>query len=79
MPVERVRHAGRPGDQFIPITIHVPASVINEIDRLVDEGRYFSRSEATRHALRQFITIERGLLVPALGVNLTEGLEDWEA
>jgi len=47
-----------------PITIHLPEPYIDAIERLVEMGRYPSKSEAIRVAVRDFIFRELGRLPP---------------
>ncbi len=43
---------------MVTLTVKVPKKYVEEIDRLVREGRYITRSEAVRHALRELIRRE---------------------
>lgn len=36
-------------------TVRFPAPELDAVDQLVDDGKYLDRSEAIRHAVREFI------------------------
>lgn len=38
------------------MSVSLPPSLLSELDEIVDAGEYGSRSEATRYALRAFVT-----------------------
>ena len=40
------------------VTVHLPAKWVEELDRLVAEGRYPNRSEIIRVAIRDFLRSE---------------------
>ena len=47
-------------DKTVPVKL--PGGLVKEIDELVEEGRFHSRSEILRHGVRVVIYLERGLL-----------------
>jgi len=47
------------GTGLVLITIHIPATLLEELDKLIEAGRLPNRSEAIRYALRQFIIEEK--------------------
>jgi len=44
---------------MVLITFHIPENMLKELDKLVEEGRYPSRSEAIRVAIRDLLVKER--------------------
>jgi len=48
-------------DKMILISVHLPRQMINELDEMVKQGRFPSRSEAIRIAVRDLIHREIGL------------------
>lgn len=59
-------------EPMVLITFHIPEQMLKELDRLVEEGRYPSRSEAIRVAIRDLLVKERlgrreTALIPLLG------------
>ncbi|RLE57344.1 MAG: CopG family transcriptional regulator [Thermoprotei archaeon] len=58
-------------EPMVLITFHIPEQMLKELDRLVEEGRYPSRSEAIRVAIRDLLVKERlgrrEALIPLLG------------
>ncbi|RLE54008.1 MAG: CopG family transcriptional regulator [Thermoprotei archaeon] len=46
-------------DPMVLITFHIPENMLKELDKLVEEGRYPSRSEAIRVAIRDLLVKER--------------------
>ena len=44
------------------ISIRLPDKLLEEIDKLVHEGTYASRTEALRDAARQLIRSQKGIL-----------------
>lgn len=56
---------------MVLITFHIPEQLLKELDRLVEEGRFPSRSEAIRVAIRDLLIKERfgrkEPVVPILG------------
>jgi len=55
---------------MITLTVKVPKKYVEEIDRLVEEGRYVTRSEAIRHALRELIRRERELMSRSFSIAI---------
>ena len=47
-------------DKTVPLKL--PSGLVEELDELVEEGRFHNRSEVLRHGARIVIYIERGLL-----------------
>jgi len=43
---------------MITLTVKIPERYLREIDKLVEEGLFTSRSEAVRYALRELIKRE---------------------
>ncbi len=48
-------------DKMILISVHLPKEMLQELDELVKQGRFPSRSEAIRIAVRDLIHRENGL------------------
>ncbi len=48
-------------DKMILISVHLPKEMLQELDELVRQGRFPSRSEAIRVAVRDLIIKESGL------------------
>ena len=48
-------------DKMILISVHLPKEMLHELDELVRQGRFPSRSEAIRIAVRDLIFRESGL------------------
>ena len=48
-------------DKMILISVHLPKEMLQELDELVKQGRFPSRSEAIRIAVRDLILRESGL------------------
>ena len=48
-------------DKMILISVHLPKEMLQELDELVRQGRFPSRSEAIRVAVRDLILRESGL------------------
>ncbi len=48
-------------DKMIVISVHLPKEMLQELDELVRQGRFPSRSEAIRIAVRDLIYRESGL------------------
>ena len=48
-------------DKMILISVHLPKEMLQELDELVKQGRFPSRSEAIRVAVRDLILRESGL------------------
>jgi len=48
-------------DKMILISVHLPKQMLQELDELVRQGRFPSRSEAIRIAVRDLIFRESGL------------------
>jgi len=48
-------------DKMILISMHLPKEMLQELDELVKQGRFPSRSEAIRIAVRDLIIKESGL------------------
>ena len=48
-------------DKMILISVHLPKEMLRELDELVRQGRFPSRSEAIRVAVRDLIHRENGL------------------
>ena len=48
-------------DKMILISVHLPKQMLQELDELVKQGRFPSRSEAIRIAVRDLILRESGL------------------
>ena len=48
-------------EKMILISVHLPRQMINELDEMVKQGRFPSRSEAIRVAVRDLILRENGL------------------
>ena len=48
-------------DKMVLISVHLPRQMINELDEMVRQGRFPSRSEAIRVAVRDLILRENGL------------------
>ncbi len=44
---------------MVLVTFHIPIPLLRELDRLVEEGKFPSRSEAIRHAIIQLLARER--------------------
>ncbi|MCX2818684.1 ribbon-helix-helix domain-containing protein [Haladaptatus sp. F3-133] len=67
-------------EKLKPVQARVPESVEDELDRLVESGRYASRSEAIREALRKLLAEEsRGSLrelADRAGVSEEDMLEE---
>lgn len=69
-------------EELKPVQARIPENVEDELDRLVESGRYASRSEAIREALRKLLAEEsraslRELAMRA-GVREDEMLEELE-
>jgi Arc/MetJ-type ribon-helix-helix transcriptional regulator len=48
-------------DKMILISVHLPKQLLGELDEMVRQGRFPSRSEAIRVAVRDLILRESGL------------------
>ena len=48
-------------DKMILISVHMPKQILQELDELVRQGKFPSRSEAIRVAVRDLILRENGL------------------
>jgi len=48
-------------EKMILISVHIPKQMLDELDMLVSQGRFPSRSEAIRVAVRDLILRENGL------------------
>ena len=48
-------------ENMVLISVHVPKSMLDELDRLVQEGRFPNRSEAIRVAIRDLLIRERSM------------------
>ena len=48
-------------DKMILISVHLPKQLLEELDEMVKQGRFPSRSEAIRIAVRDLIQRENGL------------------
>ena len=46
-------------DKMVLISVHVPKQMLDELDRLVQEGKFPNRSEAIRVAIRDLILKEK--------------------
>ncbi len=46
--------------RMVLISVHIPRQMLEELDRLVQEGRFPNRSEAIRTAIRDLLLRERG-------------------
>lgn len=44
------------------IPVKIPSGLAEELDELVEEGRFHNRSEVLRHGARIVVYIERGLI-----------------
>lgn len=44
-----------PANQSIQINMRLPAKMVSDIDAVVDNGRYSSRQELVKEALREFL------------------------
>ena len=53
MPKSRVRK-----EPMVLITFHIPEPMLRALDKLVEEGRFPSRSEAIRYAIRELLARE---------------------
>ncbi len=45
--------------RMVLISVHIPRQMLEELDRLVQEGRFPNRSEAIRTAIRDLLLKER--------------------
>jgi len=48
-------------EKMVLISVHLPGQMINELDEMVRQGKFPSRSEAIRVAVRDLIYRENGL------------------
>ena len=46
-------------EKMVLISVHVPKQMLDELDRLVQDGRFPNRSEAIRVAIRDLLLKER--------------------
>ncbi len=46
-------------EKMVLISVHIPKQMLDELDRLVQEGRFPNRSEAIRVAIRDLLLKER--------------------
>ena len=53
MPKSKVRK-----EPMVLITFHIPEPLLKALDKLVEEGRFPSRSEAIRYAIRELLAKE---------------------
>jgi Arc/MetJ-type ribon-helix-helix transcriptional regulator len=45
------------------VSVRLPAELLEEVEKLVEEGRFRSRSEAIREALRSFLYERRPFVI----------------
>lgn len=50
---------GKKKEKMVLISVHIPKQMLDELDRLVQEGRFPNRSEAIRVAIRDLLLKER--------------------
>lgn len=50
--------------RMVLISVHIPRQMLEELDRLVQEGRFPNRSEAIRTAIRDLLLKERERTTP---------------
>jgi len=48
-------------EKMVLISVHLPKQMLDELDEMVRQGRFPSRSEAIRVAVRELIYRENGL------------------
>jgi len=48
-------------EKMVLISVHLPKQLLEELDEMVKQGRFPSRSEAIRVAVRELIYRENGL------------------
>jgi Arc/MetJ-type ribon-helix-helix transcriptional regulator len=48
-------------EKMVLISVHIPKQMLEELDEMVKQGRFPSRSEAIRVAVRDLIYRENGL------------------
>ena len=48
-------------EKMVLISVHIPKQLLEELDEMVKQGRFPSRSEAIRVAVRELIYRENGL------------------
>jgi len=46
-------------EKMVLISVHIPKQMLDELDKLVQEGRFPNRSEAIRVAIRDLLLKER--------------------
>lgn len=47
------------GSDLVLISLKLPRSLLQDVDRAVKEGGYISRSDFIRHAVREFLEMLR--------------------
>jgi Arc/MetJ-type ribon-helix-helix transcriptional regulator len=47
-------------EKMVTVCVHLPKRVVEELDELVKEGEFPSRSEAIREAVKEFLEEEYG-------------------
>lgn len=59
MSIEQVRQRRAQGEKAVPVTVSLPASMLQELDETAKESGFGSRSDAIQAALIEFLSAQR--------------------